>query len=43
MSYNYELETNRDAKAAHNENQKKNAAERLKKNADWNKKYKTKK
>lgn len=40
MSYNRELETNRDAKLAHDENMKKLAAERLKKNAEWRKRTK---
>jgi len=35
MSYNRELETNRAAKLEHNETLKKNAAERLRKNAQW--------
>ena len=42
MSYNRELETNRNAKQAHDETLKKNAAERLKRNAEWNRKNKTK-
>jgi hypothetical protein len=42
MSYNRELETNRTAKQAHDETLKKNAADRLKRNAEWNRKNKTK-
>lgn len=37
MSYNKELETNREAKQEHDETLKKNASERLRKNAAWNK------
>lgn len=40
MSYNRELETNRAAKMAHDESQKKNAADRLKKVADSKKRRK---
>lgn len=43
MGYNKDLETNRAAKLAHDENMKKNAAERLKKNAAWNKANRSKK
>lgn len=42
MSYNKELETNQEAKREHDKNQKANAAERLKKNAEWNRKNKQK-
>lgn len=40
MSYNRELETNRGAKLAHDDNQRKQAAERLKKIADMRKRRK---
>lgn len=40
MSYNKDLESSKKAKQAHDENLKKNAAERLKRNAEWNKKHK---
>ena len=42
MSYNKELETNQEAKREHDKNLKANAAERLKKNAEWNRKNKQK-
>lgn len=40
--YNKELETDRDAKRAHDANLKKMAAERLAKNAAWKKAHKQK-
>lgn len=43
MSYNKELETNADAKREQDETMKKNAADRLKRNADWNKKNRSSK
>lgn len=43
MSYNRDLETDREAKRKHDELLKKNAAERLKRNAQWNKKNKKQK
>jgi hypothetical protein len=42
MSYNRYLESNRDAKRASDETLKKTAAERLKKNAEWTKRNKSK-
>lgn len=42
MSYNKSLETDFDAKKQHNENLKKAAAERLARNAAWNKAHKSK-
>lgn len=38
MSYNKYLESNAEAKREHDENMKKAAADRLKKNAEWVKK-----
>lgn len=38
MSYNKELETDRDAKREHDANMKKNAADRLKTNREWKQK-----
>ena len=43
MSYNKYLETNQEAKREHDKSMKANAAERLKKNAAWNKANKAKK
>jgi hypothetical protein len=43
MSYNRELETNRAAKLEHDLNQKKNAAERLARNAKWNRENRSRK
>lgn len=40
--YNKELETDKQAKATHDLNQKRNASERLAKNASWNKAHKSK-
>ena len=40
MSYNKELESNQEAKREHDKNMKANAAARLKKNAEWNKRNK---
>lgn len=40
MSYNKDLESNRNAKRKHDEMLKKNAADRLKRNAEWAKKHK---
>lgn len=40
MSYNRDLETDREAKRKHDEMLKKNASDRLRRNADWNKKNK---
>lgn len=40
MSYNRDLESNRAAKLAHDDNQKKNAADRMKKVADSKKRRK---
>lgn len=42
MSYNKYLESNQEAKREHDKNMKANAAERLKKNAEWNKRNKQK-
>lgn len=42
MSYNRELETDREAKRKHDETLKKNAADRLRGNAEWKKKNKNK-
>lgn len=42
MSYDRDLETNRAAKRKHDEMLKKNAADRLRRNAEWNKKNKSK-
>lgn len=42
MSYNRDLESDREAKRKHDEMLKKNASDRLKRNADWNKKNKSK-
>ncbi len=42
MSYNKYLETDKQAKRDHDAAMKANAAERLKKNAEWNKKNKSK-
>ena len=43
MSYNKDLESNQEAKQAYDKRMKENAAERLKKNAAWNKANKAKK
>ena len=40
MAYNKYLESNQEAKREHDKNMKANAAERLKKNAEWNKRNK---
>ncbi len=40
MSYNRDLESNREAKQEHDKNMKLAAAERLKKNATWNQAHK---
>lgn len=42
MSYNRYLETDREAKRQHDENMKKAAAERLARNAAWNRANKPK-
>lgn len=39
--YNKDLETNKDVKQTHDRNQKRNAQERLAKNAAWNKQHKS--
>ncbi len=41
--YNKDIEASRQGKQLHDSNQKKQAQERLAKNATWNKKFKTKK
>lgn len=42
MSYNKYLETNQEAKREHDKTLKANAAARLKKNVEWNRKNKAK-
>ena len=42
MSYNRDLESDREAKRKHDEMLKKNASDRLKRNAEWKKKNKSK-